>query len=129
MYKVINITSAKEYESQKAVLRFESVPNTAVGFDCCRKYIIDTRFGHKYFLSAINEKDYFLQNEKDGWSVWFSVDGNDVIITRAWNYRTQREERADRYMKKYALVCVMAHSCIKYDGLVKYTRYPVYSAS
>ena len=128
MYKVVNITSAKGYEDQKKFLRFESVPNTAVGFDCCRKYIVDTRFGHKWFLSAITEKTYFLQNEKDGFSVWFSVDGDEITIDRAWNYNKQREEKADRYLKKYAMLMCMAHSCIKYDGIVQYTRYPKYAA-
>lgn len=128
MYEVINITSAKEYEAQKQNFRFESVPNTAAGYDCCRKYIIDTRFGHKYFLSAITEKDFFLSNEKDGFSVWFSVDGNKITIDRAWNKNAHREEKAARNLKKYAMLMCLAHSCIKYDRIVEYTRYPKYAA-
>ena len=128
MFEVTNITSVENYQAAKDNFRVENVPNTAAGFDCCRKYIVDKHYGHKYFLSAITEKDFFLQNEKDGFSVWFSCDGNKIRIDRAWNYNTQREERAARYLKKYAQLMCLVHSFIKYDSIVEYTRYPKYAA-
>lgn len=120
MYEIINATTASRYGEQKKVLRFESVPNTAVGYDSCRKNIVDTRYGNMWFLSANSEKRFFVNNEKDDFSLWFFVDGDKITIERAV-YHGRTEESA-RLLKKYAMVVCMMHSCIKYDQVVQYKK-------
>ena len=121
MLTYTNSTSKETYQNNKKYMEFRSVPNTAVGCERCRTYIIS--HGSRYMLSAITEKDYYLchNDDKESFSVWFSVDGDKITIDRA--FFKGRVESADRYLKKYMMVVAMAHSCIKYDRLVEYIKY------
>lgn len=124
MITFTNSTTKETYQNNKKYITFESVPNTAAGYERCRTYIIS--HGTRYFLSANTEKDYYMNFEdksaaNDSFSVWFSIDGDKVTIHKAI-YRN-RIETADRYLKKYMMVLSLAHSCIKYDKIVEYIRY------
>lgn len=124
MLTFTNTTTKETYQNNKKYMRFESVPNTAAGYERCRCYIYS--HGSKYFLSAENEKDYFLwysddNGEKDSFHVRFTVDGDTITINNA-SYK-QRYEKANKFLKKYMMVVAMAHSCIKYDRIVEYIRY------
>ena len=105
MYQFNNATSIETYKNNKKYIRFEYVPNTAAGAEHTRAYVIS--HGWKYFLSAINERDYFLEGDK-------------ITVNKA-HYKN-RTEQAARSLKKYAMVLSMAASCIKYDNIVSYCR-------
>ena len=116
MYQFNNATSIETYKNNKKYIRFEYVPNTAAGAEHTRAYVIS--HGWKYFLSAINERDYFLSC--DDYSVWFTMEGDKITVNKA-HYKN-RTEQAARSLKKYAMVLSMAASCIKYDNIVSYCR-------
>ena len=122
MYGFFNMTTPEEYANLAEHITVSEVPNTAAGFEQCRKLI--TMNGGTIFLSANNERDYFAYWRFDGeqHSVNFSVhDGNFIEITKANN--SGRVEKSARYLKKYAEICCILGSCIKYGQVVQYKPY------
>ena len=123
MYSFENVTTAYQYQLGKRsnYVSFEDVPNTAQGYESCCKYV--NANGFRYFLSANNEKDYFLMCDERGtrWAVWFTVDGDTITVIKS-TYNGRSEKNA-KYHKKYASILALIHSCIKYDGVVKYVTH------
>ena len=121
MFTFTNVTTRDRYiEAKKNQgISFEYVPNTATGYEDCRKYI--NANGFKYFLSANTEKNYFLSMEDacEKLSIFFQVDGDKVTIERA-SYQG-RSEKADRYLKKYVQLLTLIHSVLKYDRIITFT--------
>lgn len=112
-----NITTLDQYKSAKEHIQFEHVPNTAAGHENSRKYI--TFHNHKYFVTALNERDYYISHDgNNAFSLWFWTDGDRIIIEAA--KKNGRTEHAEKYLKKYAAVLAMVHSCIKYDRIINY---------
>ena len=120
-FSFVNKFSARGWAAHKTGCRvsYEEVPNTARGYEKNCAYIVDGLYNHKYFLSANSERDYYINCEEcGGWSVWYSVDGDNITIEHA----TQggRHYSAPRMLKKYAAVVRFCAAAVKYDGAVKY---------
>lgn len=115
-----NITGLETYAKAKKQrgITFEYVPNTAAGYEKTRCYINSS--GYKYFVSAMNEKDYFVscEDKYNSFSVWFSLDLTQVTIKKA-NYQG-RHEKSDKYLKKYMDILTTITSCIIFDRVAVY---------
>lgn len=118
MLDFTNVTTPEAYREAKKYIRFDFVPNTAPGYERSRCYV--TAHGHKYFLSANTEKDYYLSFDGayNKFSIFFQINGDQITIKKAhFNGRT---EKADKYLNKYTALLAMIHSCIKYDKVIEY---------
>ena len=119
-----NVTTKEVYTNGKQAgnFHFENVPNTAAGYERTRCYITVNNI-HKYFLSANTEKDYFLMYEggANKLTVYFEAEGDMITIKKASD--NGRTFTAGKYLKKYAALLAMIHSCIKYDKIIEYIRY------
>ena len=121
MFAFTNTTTKDRYinAKKKQNISFEYVPNTAVGYEDSRKYI--NANGFKYFITANTERDYFLHLNDgiENLSIDFEIDGDRVTIHKA-SYQG-RNEKADRYLKKYMQLLTLIHSVLKYDKIITYT--------
>ena len=127
--KFTNMTTKEQYEKVKRGCNFvfEYVPHTATGYEDNRKYItINEPNRHKYFLSAVTDKDFYLSEVDEGahyssFSVWFYIDGDTVTIKEA--SENGRSYKADKFLKRYVSIVNVMASIIKYDGIIKYHSY------
>lgn len=118
--KFTNTTTFERYANVKKAIgyTFESVPNTAAGFECCRK-IIKTR-GYTYTVGCNTERHYWISFDDSVYYgkcfINFTMDGDEIDITGATI--KGRHYTADKNLKKLImLVCEIA-SIIKYDGII-----------
>lgn len=115
MVKFENVTTLDVYAKAKenGRISFEYVPNTAAGCEKRRCFI--NSWGHKYFVTANTEIDYFASCENCGnsFAVYFRIEGDTISIKEA-HYKG-RKERSDKLLNKYRQVLTMIASCIKYD--------------
>lgn len=121
-----NMTTLEQYNKIKfsdyAPIKFAYRDNIATGYADSTKIV---KWGeHEYIVSANTEKHFIVSHNtcNDVFSVWFSVDGDTINIERA--HRAGREEKADKYLKKYIPVLTLIHSVMKYDRIIKYVSYP-----
>ena len=123
--KFTNTTTFKQYEQAKNYFEysFESVPNTAAGYDCMRKIINKRNFSYKVGMNT--ERDYWLSFE-DSYNklfLTFQVDGDEVTIVHATD--NGKHYTADRYLKKYVLLLAEITTILKYERLLQYRSYPI----
>ena len=123
MYSFTNNTTFEQYARYKQYFdfTFASVPNTAAGFDSCRKIV---KIGcYDYTIGCNTEVSYWLSCKADGHNLFINwkMTGNFIEIESATD--NGRHFTAAKYLKKYAkLICEMA-SCVKYDGILQFKPY------
>lgn len=126
-YKITTSKAQWEMIKSNMGLEYSEIPNTAPGYEKTRCYMTENTYLHKYFISANNEKDFFINYDGIGdahngrFSAWFTIDGDTVTISKATN--EGRTYTAERFLKRFQQIVYIAACAIRYDKAVEYVPF------